>query len=529
MKRAASRIPAFVLVLGLAAAPLPAHAGFMDFVKKVFKIAKTGSVTIPLKGSYPLGPTPLVLRNGSLTLTKSSATVNIDLTATGVPLCAATLFIDASGVSLDCDADFKVFKAHLGGHLAFDFKSWGLDGTASLEVLGHKLAGVHIEVSQEGVRAVFSLLGAELAVGPVTAGEIWGAIKSAALSVINPYELAKRAAHAVADGARAVAAGAKQVAAKVGSALSSAASSLLNNGGLRDSIKDILKKKVAEANAKKAAEARAAKAKLDAMCEALAGRIVSDAGLDKAPAAALTDPMAKLMRTPPFNCEVAGKVLVIVTKVRLALAAVSTINAKMVDALKPLKALEEANKLGLVKFYTCAVKKKEAACAGLWPHLDAKMRALAEKLASKPAPQRRTYRRANGAPASNNVNGAKNANAAKAAKTAEPLPEAPAASPSEEEAQVPAVKPAAKQKTATFRMTEGPLPMTLRLAEALGFRTRPSVNAPFVFAKEKYVEALDHVKIVDVVGEPGTPGCFCKVSRKGKLGYIRCDGAFFRK
>jgi hypothetical protein len=35
------------------------------------------------------------------------------------------------------------------------------------------------------------------------------------------------------------------------------------------------------------------------------------------------------------------------------------------------------------------------------------------------------------------------------------------------------------------------------------------------------------VTFVDISGEPGKPGAFCKAKVLGKLGFIRCDGADF--
>jgi len=78
------------------------------------------------------------------------------------------------------------------------------------------------------------------------------------------------------------------------------------------------------------------------------------------------------------------------------------------------------------------------------------------------------------------------------------------------------------------KMKVGSLPMTLRLAVGLGFRVKADVKSAFVFPKDKYIEAGQQVKIIDVVGTPGTVGAFCQISRKGKSGFIRCDGASFR-
>jgi hypothetical protein len=509
------------LALGIAA---PAHAGVADFVKKVFKVAMGGEVSIPLPGPYPLGPTPIVLRSGKLTVTKKGVTVQIKLTALGAPLCTATLSIDAKGVSLDCDADFKFFRAHLGGYLDFDFKNWGVEGSAAFEILGRKIAGAHIELTREGFSAGFTILGIHLSVGPLKPGEIWAAIKKAALAILNPYELAKKAAKvvaagakkvagAVADGAKAVGRGAKAAARKVGSVLSSGARALFGGGGsLMDAVKKLQVAKIAEtarkaAEAKKAEEeARERKAKIAAMCEAIAGRIVRDNGLDKAAEAAAKHPAQVFLRMPPFNCNLGEKVESVVRKVRDALAKVGEASEKIQEALKPSRALEEAKSRGLVKFYRCSVVEKKPECADLWPALDPRLRELAAAYAAAPPPKKRTWkrRRVRAIPASHEVPAA-----TKAAEAATQVAEAAAPAPE-------------------GRLISPPLPATAILVQGLGFRTKPDIKSPFVFRHDKYIEAGQKVRVTDILGEPGKAGAFCQVKRGGKLGFIRCDGPFFR-
>jgi hypothetical protein len=475
----------------LAAAPAPASAGFTDFIKKVFKVAVGGEAVIKLPGAYPLAPTPIVLRNGELRLSKEHAIATIDLTAGGVPLCTATLTLTFQGVALECTADFKVFKARLAGHLDFDLSNWGLEGDAAFTILGHTISGAHIELGGQGLSAIFTILGISLHVGPVTASDIWSAIKTAALNIINPYELAKKAAKAVAhaasaaagavaDGAKAVASGAASAAKKVGSFLSDAASSIFGGGV---SIMDAVREAQAKAAAKHAAEARERAAQIKAHCEAIAGMIVRDHGLGKAESFAQSFPGRAMLKN--IGCDLVARVGALVAKVRDSLAKVQDAVAKTTEIAKGVVALAEVKKRGLVAFYQCA-QKKSGECAELWPHLDANLRALAEKYAAMPAPKKRAWRRPSG--------------------------HAPAASGAAAEGQV--VAP--------------PLPATFTLVKALGFRVKPDLQADFVFEKNKYIPAGKSVKVVDILGEPGSAGAFCKVERTGKTGFIRCDGPFFR-
>src|SRR5262249_27815382 len=155
----------------------------------------------------------------------------------------------------------------------------GITGEARLEVLGHTVSGAKIGISKEGLEANFTILGISLHIGPVTPSEIWSAIKSAAWNIINPYELAKKAAAAVAAGAKKVAGavadgakkvagavadgaeaaydGAKSAAKKVGSFLSSAASSIFGGGiPLGDLVKQA-REKLERKKAQEAAELQA--------------------------------------------------------------------------------------------------------------------------------------------------------------------------------------------------------------------------------------------------------------------------------
>ena len=498
----------------LLAQSAPAAAGFKDLIKKIFKVAVDGQVTIKLPGAYPVGPTPILLKGGSLTVAKSSVTASIGVTIAGIPLCQATLRIDDTGVSLDCTADFKIFNAHMSGFFEYGFQTWGVEGHAALEIAGFTISGAHIELGNKGVRASFTLLGMTASVGPVTLGEIGSAIKKAALAIINPYELAKRAAKAiakgakkvagaVADGAKAVASGAVHAAKKVGGYLSSAASAVFGGGiSMADMVKK-LEEKAAAAKAKKEGDRKAALARAKVYCEAMAGRIVKEHGMQKA--LAFAEKMKGPMRLS--RCDITAEVGGVLKKIENALAAMKNATAQIDKALLPLRALEEAKKRGLVAFYKCAVQTKSAECTGLWPHLDAKMRALAEEYAAKPAPKKREWKRGHRKHTkSSAAQKAGNARAQSAAQQrAAPATGAPKG-----------------------RLIAPPLPAKGTLLKGLGFRQKPDLKSAFVFDEDKYIEKGSRVRVTDIVGEPGTPGAFCQVEHSGKPGYIRCDGPYFK-
>jgi hypothetical protein len=72
-----------------------------------------------------------------------------------------------------------------------------------------------------------------------------------------------------------------------------------------------------------------------------------------------------------------------------------------------------------------------------------------------------------------------------------------------------------------------PFPARYELVRALGFRVAPDLKSEFVFPHANYLGVGASVTFVDISGEPGKPGAFCKAKVSGKVGFIRCDGADF--
>jgi hypothetical protein len=488
----------------IAVTPASSSAGIADFVKKIFKVAVDKEVTLKLPGVYPLGPTPLVLRSASLTVSTKGVVVSAKLTAAGVPLCTATLSIDSKGAALDCTASFGPFSAHLGGHLSFDFKDWGLDGHAALTILGRTLSGLYVELASTGFRATFSILGIDLSVGPITATDLYGAIKKAALSIIHPWELAKKAAKAVAAGAKrvgsavagaagAAASAAKGAAKKVGRFLSSAASSIFGGGtSIMAQINELRKKKAAE---KALREAEAHK-RLKALCEAKAGKIIHEHGLDKAQSAADDYSMRAMLKA--MGCDLSAEVRRIVAAIRAALKAVENVNAAVHKALLPTHAMEEAKKRGLAGFWRCAVRDKEPTCVELWPHLDRGLQAIAAEHGNKAPLKKKTRRRSR--------------RTRRAASPEKPLL---------------AGQSVQADLAEGGRVIGGELPLKVKLTRGLGFRKAPELSSPFVLPNDRYIEAGRRVKVLRLVGEAGKKGAFCEIEHAKQRGFIRCDGAYF--
>jgi len=66
-------------------------------------------------------------------------------------------------------------------------------------------------------------------------------------------------------------------------------------------------------------------------------------------------------------------------------------------------------------------------------------------------------------------------------------------------------------------------PAEATLAEVLGFRTRPGLDAPFVIKGHNYLAAGTRLKLVDSTPEFGSAGAFCRAEALGHKGYFRCD------
>jgi len=68
-------------------------------------------------------------------------------------------------------------------------------------------------------------------------------------------------------------------------------------------------------------------------------------------------------------------------------------------------------------------------------------------------------------------------------------------------------------------------PAEARLKQPLGFRTEPSLKAPFVIRGRNYLTAGTRLRLLESDPAFGTEGAFCKAEAQGRQGYIRCDKA----
>jgi len=66
-------------------------------------------------------------------------------------------------------------------------------------------------------------------------------------------------------------------------------------------------------------------------------------------------------------------------------------------------------------------------------------------------------------------------------------------------------------------------PAQATLAEKLGFRTGPGLEAGFVIRGRNYLPVGTRLTLIESKPAFGAPGAFCKVQAAGKQGYIRCD------
>src|SRR5437868_6048884 len=66
-------------------------------------------------------------------------------------------------------------------------------------------------------------------------------------------------------------------------------------------------------------------------------------------------------------------------------------------------------------------------------------------------------------------------------------------------------------------------PAQATLTEKLGFRTKPSLDGPFVFPARNYLLVGTRLRLLDSKPAFGSPGAFCKAEADGRQGYIRCD------
>ena len=78
--------------------------------------------------------------------------------------------------------------------------------------------------------------------------------------------------------------------------------------------------------------------------------------------------------------------------------------------------------------------------------------------------------------------------------------------------------PSSAQPTPSF-------PFEATLTRGLGFRTHPSLDAPFVFAQRNYLQPSSKLKMLRATGPLWHEGTFCEAEHAGKTGFIRCDDA----
>ena len=241
----------------MVASPSSAHANaLIGVLERVFGIRLPGDprqgVEIPIPGSYPIGPTPLVIGRADqaasikVTIAPNRIVVRAPFTIAGAPLfrCDAEVIVSSEFVSVSCRAKFVVQTAEFTGSYNIRNHFWELTGRADLRVLGHTLSaarviinkngvsvttkarfgpvtvdfagkskwdlsdysltgsaraeilgkgiGIDFEIDGRGLWAEFDLLGLRLSVGPINPKRIWDEIVDAVTDYLNPLELGKK-------------------------------------------------------------------------------------------------------------------------------------------------------------------------------------------------------------------------------------------------------------------------------------------------------------------------------------------------